>query len=101
MSATVVTAGLDIQAQGVSVRLSFSLAPASAEPLSEGSRAAFEGFEDQNLLVQAVIRSAVESRQQLIEAFERAQSILLESSTLLVERQLATLKGESSEGGAA
>lgn len=96
VSAAIITAGVDVQQGGLTVRLSFSLAPPSPAPLIPSSQSADEESEAQSLLVQAAVRAAVESSQELIAAFERAQAFVLESDCLLLERQLNELRGSKS-----
>lgn len=100
---TPITAGIDLQAAGLTVRLSVALHPAASAPSSEASTAAdAAAAEAAPAPEQLALRIAAAAAPALHEAFAQAQSIVLASQCTLLEQQLTALRQQSMpEGGAA
>jgi hypothetical protein len=97
-AAPIITAGIDVQANGLSVRLSFSLDPAASGPSFEGWKAGDASAAAEDSPEQVVLRSAAAAVPALHAAFGQAQSIVQASQCLLLEREVAALRSQSTQG---
>lgn len=89
---TLLVAGIDVQRDGITARLSFSLPAPSADTPSlaaSPAAAASEGTEDPQAVLAQVAAGSVPL---LLEAFARVQTAVLESRCLLLQRQVRELQ---------
>lgn len=98
--ASPVTAGIDLQAEGLSVRLSFSLTdPAGAGLSAADLPAACAELDTVSPAAHLAARAVAAAHPLLAAAFEQLRSSVLVSQTLRVEQQLDELRTNQSTGG--
>jgi hypothetical protein len=102
MSAGIVTAGMDIMADGVTVRVSVSLpALSTSGPLAGSPTPGATVLETSAVEVQAGIRAVQASEPALRQAFEQVVRVVLETQCKLLAQELDDLRTQQSSQGSA